>query len=147
MRRRGKILVVDDDRELLYALGLRLGAEGYQVTLMQDAAMVIGAAVRGEPDLIILDIGLPDADGLTVLTRLQAVVATASIPVIILTARSLAYARKAFENGAVAFLEKPVDNRELMAAIESALPTGRKGRWRAGKPESTVRRKPAHTTL
>jgi two-component system, OmpR family, KDP operon response regulator KdpE len=147
MRKRGKILVVDDDRELLYALGLRLGADGYQVTLMQDAAMVIGAAVRGEPDLIILDIGLPDADGLTVLTRLQAIVATASIPVIILTARSLAYARKAFENGAVAFMEKPVENRELMAAIEAALQTQRTAPWQARKSQSTSRRKLARSRL
>lgn len=145
--RKGTILIVDDDRELLYALGIRLRAEGYQVTLAQDAAAVVGAAVRSEPDLIILDIGLPDGDGLTVLTRLQAIVATASIPVIILTARSLAYARKAFENGAAAFLEKPVENRELMAAIEAALPTPRTARWQPDQFQSHARRKTTNPRL
>jgi two-component system KDP operon response regulator KdpE len=118
-----KILIIEDDRDVLHALRVRLRGEGYQVAVSREAGAAIVSAVEGEPDLILLDLGLPDGDGLAVLERLQAIVATATIPVIIITARDLSYATKAFEKGALAFLEKPVDDRELLAAIELALET------------------------
>ena len=122
-----KILVVDDDRDLLRALKIRLRAEGYRVAVASEAGAVIDAAVRGAPDAILLDLGLPDGDGMAVLSRLQGIVSTASIPVIVLTARDLSYARKAFDNGAQAFLEKPVEDDELLAAIEMVLEGSRSG--------------------
>ena len=118
---RKSILIVDDDRDLLRGLSIRLRSEGYRVATAPNAAAVVNAAVVGKPDLILLDLGLPDGDGMAVLDRLQAIVTTASIPVVILTARDLSWAPRAFDNGAVAFLEKPVDDDDLFAAIEMAL--------------------------
>ena len=125
MSKTKKILIVDDDRDLLRGLGIRLRAEGYEVATAVNAAAVVGAAVIGEPDLILLDLGLPDGDGMAVLSRLQAIVSTASIPVVVLTARDLSWAPRALDGGAIAFLEKPVDDSELMAAIDLALEDSR----------------------
>jgi two-component system KDP operon response regulator KdpE len=121
MSHRKTILIVDDDRDLLRGLAIRLRAEGYQVAMAPSAGSVVAAAVGVAPDVILLDLGLPDGDGLAVLSRLQAIVATASIPIVVLTARDLSWAPRAFERGAIAFLEKPVDDDELFAAIDMAL--------------------------
>ena len=115
------ILIVDDDRDLLRGLAIRLRAEGYRVMTAPNAGTVISAAVGSQPDLVLLDLGLPDGDGMAVLARLQAIVDTASIPVVVLTARDLSWAPLAFDRGAIAFLEKPVDDDELFAAIDMAL--------------------------
>jgi two-component system KDP operon response regulator KdpE len=121
MSKRKTILIVDDDPELLRGLAIRLRAEGYQVLAAANAGAVVTAAVGGQPDLVLLDLGLPDGDGMAVLSRLQAIVDTASIPVVVLSARDLSWAPRAFASGAIAFLQKPVDDDELFAAIDMAL--------------------------
>jgi two-component system KDP operon response regulator KdpE len=125
-----KLLVVDDDTDIVRAMHIRLRAHGYQVVLAPDAVAAISTARAEKPDLIILDIGLPGGDGFVVLERLKAVSELALIPVIVLTARHPIPNRDlALHAGAQAFFQKPVDNDEFLAAIRKALGEPRQTEW------------------
>jgi CheY-like chemotaxis protein len=117
-----KVLIVDDDKDMLRGMHIRLKANGYDVVFAADAISAISVARKEEPDVIILDIGLPGGDGLTVMERLKSLLPVAHIPVIILTARDAAtYKERAINAGAYAFFQKPVDNDELLESIQKAL--------------------------
>jgi len=121
--KRPKILIVDDDPDLLKALRLRLRANNCEVVSCSDGYSVVGAAQKERPDLIILDLGLPAGDGFVVLERLQLSDALSGIPVIVLTARDpQGNESRALKAGAAAFFQKPVDNEELMNVIRITLP-------------------------
>ena len=120
---RSKILVVDDDPELVKALRLRLRANDYDITTASDGYSAIATAQKDRPDLIILDLGLPVGDGFVVLERLQSSNPLSTIPVIVLTARDpQANEDRALKAGAAAFFQKPVDNDELLNVIRVSLP-------------------------
>jgi two-component system, OmpR family, KDP operon response regulator KdpE len=115
---RPKILLVDDDPDLLRALRLRLRASNYEVATASDGYTAIAQAQKERPALIILDLGLPVGDGFVVLDRLQNIDALSSVPVIVLSARDpQSNQERALKAGAAAFLQKPADNDELMNAI------------------------------
>ena len=117
-----KVLMVDDDKDLLRALNLRLSANSYNVVFATDAISAISVARNEQPDLIILDIGLPGGDGFTVMERMAFLGPLATIPIIILTGRDpFSNKERALSAGAQAFLQKPVDNDELLASIQKAL--------------------------
>jgi two-component system KDP operon response regulator KdpE len=121
--RKPKILVVDDDPDLVKAMRLRLRANNCEVITVSDGYSVIGAAQKERPDVIILDLGLPAGDGFVVLERLQSSDALSGIPVIVLTARDpQGNEARALKAGAAAFFQKPVDNDELMNVIRVSLP-------------------------
>jgi DNA-binding response OmpR family regulator len=121
--RKPKILIVDDDPDLLKALRLRLRANNCEVISVQDGYSVVGAAQKEKPDVIILDLGLPAGDGFVVLERLQLSDQLSGIPVIVLTARDpQGNEARALKAGAAAFFQKPVDNEELMNVIRISLP-------------------------
>ena len=121
--RKPKILVVDDDPDLLKALRLRLRANNCDVITVSDGYSVVGAAQKERPDVIILDLGLPAGDGFVVLERLQQNDTLSGIPVIVLTARDpQGNEARALKAGAAAFFQKPVDNEELMNVIRVSLP-------------------------
>ena len=113
-----RILVVEDDPELLSGLKIRLAANGYGVTAASDVALAVSAA-RGEmPDLMLLDIGLPDGDGFQVM---QGFKDRPSVPVIVISGIDpFVTSRRSFEEGASAYFQKPFDD-ELLDAIERAL--------------------------
>ena len=120
---RHKILVVDDDPDLLRALRLRLKAHDYDITTASDGYSAIATAQKERPDLIILDLGLPVGDGFVVLERLQTSNPLSSIPVIVLTARDPQNNEdRVLKAGAAAFFQKPVDNDELLNVIRVSLP-------------------------
>ncbi|MFZ0540831.1 MAG: response regulator [Candidatus Sulfotelmatobacter sp.] len=120
-----KILVVDDDPDLLRALRLRLGANNYDVATASDGYAAIASAQKERPSLIILDLGLPVGDGFVVLDRLQNSDALSGIPVIVLSARDPQNnEEKALKAGAAAFFQKPADNDELMNVIRVSLGPG-----------------------
>ncbi|MGA9304612.1 MAG: response regulator [Candidatus Sulfotelmatobacter sp.] len=122
---RPKILLVDDDPDLLRALRLRLRANNYEVTTASDGYAAIAAAQKERPALIILDLGLPVGDGFVVLDRLQNSDALAGIPVIVLSARDPQNnEEKALKAGAAAFFQKPADNDELLNVIRVSLGPG-----------------------
>ncbi len=117
-----KILVVDDDKDILKALNIRLKANDYETVYATDGYMATKMARDEKPDLIILDIGLPMGDGFIVMDRLKDFIWREMIPVIILTARDPeANKERAMKAGAFAFFQKPADNDALLAAIAEAL--------------------------
>ena len=117
-----KILVVDDDPDLVRAMRLRLRANNFEVTTATDGYSAIASAQKDRPALIILDLGLPVGDGFVVLDRLQNIDALAGVPVIVLSARDpQSNEERALKAGATAFFQKPADNDELMNAIRNSL--------------------------
>lgn len=119
---RQKILIIDDDPAIREGYQIRLRANGYQTFFAVDAVSGISEARKCEPDLIILDLGLPAGDGFLVMERLQAAAQLSFIPVLVVSARDrLATKDRAMRSGAKAFLQKPVDNVVLMAYIQKIL--------------------------
>src|ERR1700682_5991482 len=117
-----KILIVDDDPDIRQGMNVRLKANHYDTFFAADAFSSMVEARKHEPDLIILDLGLPAGDGFVVMERLKTIPSLAVIPVIVVSARAgLANRERALKAGAKAFLEKPVDNAELLAVIRQTL--------------------------
>jgi len=119
-----KVLIVDDDKDVLRGLSVRLKANGYNVVFAADGISAISAARKEDPEVIILDIGLPGGDGFSVMERLSSLLPVAHIPIIILTARDISGNKeRALNAGARAFLQKPVDNDVLLETIRKVLGT------------------------
>jgi len=123
-----RILIIDDDQDLLQGLRVRLQSYGYDIQLASDALLGVHLALKSKPDLIILDIGLPGGDGYMTMTRLRSHMPLAHIPIIIITAADAsAHQDRALKSGADAFFQKPIDNQQLVTAIKSALGEGKMG--------------------
>ena len=117
-----KILIVDDDPDVRLGLNVRLKANNYETFFASDAITSLVEARKHEPDLIILDLGLPGGDGFVVMERLKTIPSLAVIPIIVVSARDAnANQERAIKAGAKSFLQKPVDNAELLATIRRAL--------------------------
>jgi DNA-binding response OmpR family regulator len=115
------ILIIENDRKIAMALTLRFKSAGYEVAAAYDALTGVKAAVQNPPDLVLLDISLPDGNGFTVAEKIQALVRK-PIPIIFITASKQPGSRqKANELGAAGFFEKPYEAEELLAAIKNAL--------------------------
>ena len=115
-----KILLVDDDKDLLRGMTFTLRASGFEVVNAQDAITAISTVRETRPDLIVLDIGLPGGDGFLVMQRLKELLLLT--PVIVVSARESGPNRKrAMESGALAFFQKPVDRIQFMFAVRRAL--------------------------
>ena len=118
-----KILIVDDDSDLRRALKTLLRANHCDTVQASDGYSAIAVAQKEQPNLIILDLGLPAGDGFVVLERLQNSDALSNIPVIVLTARDpQSNEHKSLQAGATAFFQKPADNNELLDVIRATLP-------------------------
>jgi DNA-binding response OmpR family regulator len=117
-----KILIIDDDEDLILGLSIRLQANGYKVSSARDGISAIAAVRKEAPDLLILDLGLPVEDGFEVLQRLKDLTDLTTTPVIVLSARDPAgNEQRARDAGAKAYIQKPPNNHELMTAIRQAL--------------------------
>ena len=122
MSNRPRILIVDDDRDIVRALCIRLNAAGFDVDTAHDGLAGVAAAKSGKPDAIILDIRMPGMDGLTALSRLREQKSTRHIPTIILTANVVETVRsKALGLGAYCFLKKPCDPGDLLKTVRGAI--------------------------
>jgi CheY-like chemotaxis protein len=120
------ILIIDDNGDTRLLLSLRLKAHGYRTAFAVDALEAVTRAHQAQPDVILLDLGLPGSNGFLVLERLKAISTLAAIPVIIVSAEVPAMAQaKAFAIGAAAYLQKPVVQSTLVETIEKALATSR----------------------
>ncbi len=114
-----RILLVDDDAQLLRALRIDLTARGYDVTTAADGRTALTAAARDHPDLVVLDLGLPDLDGTTVLGELRTF---STAPVVVLSARTDSADKvHALDLGADDYVTKPFGVDELMARLRAAL--------------------------
>jgi DNA-binding response OmpR family regulator len=117
-----KILIIEDDPDVRLSYHVRFRANNYDTFFASDAIGGVTEARKHQPDLIILDLGLPGGDGFVVMDRLKTNPHLAVIPIIVVSARAgLANRERAVEAGARAFLEKPVDNKELLAVIRQTL--------------------------
>ena len=120
-----KILVVDDEQDVLKALKVRLKANGYNVVLACDSVQAFTVANQEKPDLIILDVMIPGGGGFVVAERLKQSTATHHIPIIFLTGIS-GGEEKAYKVGASGYLMKPYHPDELLETIHRALETDKK---------------------
>ena len=121
-----RVLVVDDDARVRRFLTTALGAAGFAVTATGDGAEGLRLA-GSRPDLIVLDVELPDLSGREVCRRLKAAEETATIPVLMLSGvfTDVADRSQALEDGSDAYLIKPVTSRELVAMARALLRTAR----------------------
>jgi two-component system KDP operon response regulator KdpE len=119
MPTKGTILLVDDEKQIHRFLRPTLEASGYEVKQAETGAEALREVAAHLPSLVLLDLGLPDIDGQTVLRRLRAF---AQMPVIVLSARDRPAEKiAALDAGASDYVEKPFDMGELMARIRAAL--------------------------
>ena len=117
-----KILIIEDDPDVLQGMHVRLKANRYDVYLAVDTFSGVAEARRSQPDLILLDLGLPAGGGFMVMERLKMIPSLAIIPIVVVSARhGLGNQKRAFDAGAKAFLQKPVDDHQLLAVIRQAL--------------------------
>ncbi len=115
------ILVADDNRQLVAAYERLAQARGYRVIKCYDGAEALGLAIATVPDVIILDIMMPELDGRDVISRLKRDSATSQTPIIVSSAGSDDMRRVCIEYGVAEFLAKPVDFDELFRKIERLL--------------------------
>jgi two-component system KDP operon response regulator KdpE len=124
-----RILVVDDEPNILSTLAPLLRSRGYDVLTAMNGRTAVEAAERDKPDLIVLDLGLPDIDGVEVCRIVRE---TQSVPIVVLSARGREEDKvRALDTGADDYLTKPFGTEELLARIrvalrrvDSALPSG-----------------------
>lgn len=115
------ILVVDDEVQLRRFLTISLSSQGYDVLEARDGANGLSTAALEKPDLIVLDLGLPDQDGQTVLSRLRDFYQG---PIIVLSVRNSEQEKiRALDSGCNDYVEKPFGIKELLARIRAALRT------------------------
>jgi len=115
-----KILVVDDEPDVTDLLGYQLSQAGYTVEIINDPLLIIGTAHSFMPSLVILDIMMPNLDGLQICRMLRADPKLKAIPIIFLTAKGEADDRiKGLETGADDYVCKPFDSRELLLRVRA----------------------------
>ena len=130
-----KILIVDDDIDSLKLIGLMLQRHGYEVLAANSGVQGLSKADAEMPDLIILDVMMPDMNGLEVSRRLRTNNKTAKIPIIMFTAKTLIDDKvKGFEAGADDYLTKPTHPAELASRVKAILARGKE----EGGEEATV---------
>ena len=114
-----RLLLVDDEKPFARAMGITLRAQGYDVVTAETGREALDQAAAAHPDLVILDLGLPDMDGVEVLQGLRG---WSEVPVIVLSARHTDQAKvAALDAGADDYVTKPFSMNELVARIRAAL--------------------------
>ncbi len=117
-----RILIVEDEHDIADLIGFNLQRAGYEVLKAHDGISGTQIALRERPDLLILDLMLPGRDGYSVFRELRRDPRTASLPVIMLTARAQTEDRiQGLEAGADDYLTKPFSPKELMLRVQSVL--------------------------
>ena len=140
-----KILIIDDDTDTLRLVGLMLQHQGYAISTASNGQEGIAKAGQEQPDVILLDVMMPEMDGFEVTRRLRADPLTRTTPILMFTARSLLNDRvAAFELGVDDYLTKPTNPADLQAHVRQLLERAREERRRAAAPaakETTPTRK------
>ena len=114
-----KVLVVDDEPQIVRALRINLSARGYQVLTAHDGASALRAAAETKPDVVVLDLGLPDLDGTDVIAGLRG---WTTVPILVLSARTDSSDKvEALDAGADDYVTKPFGMDELLARLRAAV--------------------------
>jgi two-component system KDP operon response regulator KdpE len=112
-----KILIADDDPQILRALRITLGARGYEIVTANDGAAAVNAAIAHHPDLLMLDLGMPNIDGIGVITAVRG---WSQVPILVVSGRSGAADKvDALDAGADDYVTKPFSIDELLARIRA----------------------------
>jgi two-component system, OmpR family, response regulator MprA len=114
-----RVLVVEDDEEIALVLQRSLRLEGYEVRIVGDGETALDQSAAFNPDLVILDLGLPKLDGIEVARRLRS---ADDVPILMLTARDALESRvEGLDSGADDYLVKPFERQELLARLRALL--------------------------
>jgi two-component system KDP operon response regulator KdpE len=114
-----RILVVDDDPQIARALNINLRARGYEVSTAADAEQALRLAAGHPPDVVVLDLGLPDMDGIEVIAGLRG---WTTVPILVLSGRSEGVDKvDALDAGADDYVTKPFGMEELLARLRALL--------------------------
>lgn len=125
MKDQQTVLVADDDDDVLELVAFRLSRAGYRTVTARDGREALALAEAEHPDLSVLDVAMPQMDGLEVTRRLREGVATREMPIILLTALSQERdVRAGILAGADAYIRKPFSHRELRARVDAMLAGG-----------------------
>ena len=117
-----KVLVVDDDPEIVTFLSTLLELEGIESSVATSAAAALEQLQQGPPDLVLLDIAMPDRDGIDLCKELKSDPRTAEVPVFVVSARpGKDVVERALAAGAEEFIRKPFENAELISRIRIRL--------------------------
>lgn len=117
-----KILIIDDDIDTLKLVGLMLERQGYQIAVASNGTIGISKAATESPDLILLDVMMPDMDGYQVTERLRSDPALSHIPIVMFTAKTMVDDKvRGFESGVDDYLTKPTHPAELTAHVKAVL--------------------------
>jgi DNA-binding NtrC family response regulator len=132
----GKILVVDDEADIRVLLKEILSDEGYDVDVAANAGQARASRARIPPDLVLLDIWMPDTDGITLLREWSSTATAAEdCPVVMMSGHgTVETAVEATRLGAFDFVEKPLSLAKLLRTVERALDAGKRRRI-AGRPQ------------
>lgn len=122
-----RVLLVEDEPNIVEPLAFLLRRAGFEVIVHSNGRLGLAAALSDGPDVVILDVMLPEMDGYEILRRLRADARAARLPVLMLTAKGQREDREtALRCGADLFIRKPFANAEVLAAVEQ-LAEGRPG--------------------
>jgi two-component system, cell cycle response regulator DivK len=122
-----KVLVIEDNEQNLYLITFLLEHHGYDVIQARDGLTAIEIAMKTSPDLILLDIQLPEMDGYAVAGRFRSESAFADVPIIAVTSYAMVGDReKCIVAGCTGYIEKPIDPDTLVPELEKYLLGGRK---------------------
>ena len=136
-----RVLLVDDDTQSLRALRITLAARGYTVLTAADGRTALRVAADHEPDVIVLDLGLPDRDGADVIAHLRS---STSVPIIVLSARTDSADKvHALDRGADDYVTKPFGMAELLARMRAAVRRAGSGGDAADSPIRARRPSPS----
>jgi CheY-like chemotaxis protein len=124
-RRMARILVIDDEPDVRWLIRMSLERAGHQVLVAEDGLRGVAIAMKQRPEVIVLDLMMPVMDGYGVLAELAKDPRTATVPVLVLSARAIPEEEdRATQAGARRFLEKPFDPDDLAAELEQLLHAG-----------------------
>jgi two-component system, OmpR family, response regulator MtrA len=116
------VLVADDEEDIVGLVTTIIERSGHEVISVRDGAQALAALRRRRPDLVVLDISMPEIDGLEVLRRIRADEETSELPVLLLSAQAQeADVRQGFATGASAYVKKPFSPRELAQRVDELL--------------------------
>ncbi len=129
-----RILLVDDEPDILEIIGYNLSAEGYQVLTAENGEKAVKIAKKKKPQLIILDVMMPEMDGIEACEKIRKIPELDKTVITFLTARGEDYSQVAgFEAGADDYITKPIKPKVLVSKVKALL-----RRWETDKPEENI---------
>lgn len=117
-----RILIVDDSPAQMYAIRQIIEVEGHEILSAENGQSGLDTAIQARPDVILMDIVMPDMNGYQVTRKLRRDKSTKAIPIIFVSTKSNDFDRAwGLRQGAVAYVTKPVNSKELLSAVQNAL--------------------------